>query len=151
MEWVSMDELLHASLTSPSTIRSVRWSDVKHNTTGFWSSGNLFCGVMNLFSLCQSDRWVWVRWSTVSGIIGKWKRLGSEATQPRSERPCNVTEWGDRVLKHMVRKNIQHSADSITEEFQTSNGINISIHTHTKKKKTACKPHIIKYNAKSWM
>ncbi|CAI9536938.1 unnamed protein product [Staurois parvus] len=30
--------------------------------------------------------------STVSGIITKWKQLGTTATQPRSGRPLKVTE-----------------------------------------------------------
>ncbi len=55
MEWVSMAELLHASLTSPSTIPSVGWSDVKHATTKLWSSGNLFSRVANHVTFCQSD------------------------------------------------------------------------------------------------
>ncbi|CAI9555616.1 unnamed protein product, partial [Staurois parvus] len=32
--------------------------------------------------------------STVSGIITKWKQLGTTATQPRSGRPCKMTERG---------------------------------------------------------
>ncbi len=54
MEWVSMSEKLHASLTSPSTMPSVRWSDVKHAATGLWSSRNLFCGVTDHTSLFDS-------------------------------------------------------------------------------------------------
>ncbi len=44
MKWVSMIEQLHASLTLPKTMQSIRWSGVKHTNTGLWSSGNLFCG-----------------------------------------------------------------------------------------------------------
>ncbi|CAI9593582.1 unnamed protein product [Staurois parvus] len=29
---------------------------------------------------------------TVSGIIAKWKQLGTTATQPPSGRPCKMTE-----------------------------------------------------------
>ncbi|CAI9568035.1 unnamed protein product [Staurois parvus] len=32
--------------------------------------------------------------STVSGIIPKWKQLGTTATQPRSGRPHKITERG---------------------------------------------------------
>ncbi|CAI9621424.1 unnamed protein product, partial [Staurois parvus] len=32
--------------------------------------------------------------SAVSGIITKWKQLETTATQPRSGRPCKMTEWG---------------------------------------------------------
>ncbi|CAI9595809.1 unnamed protein product [Staurois parvus] len=37
--------------------------------------------------------------STVSGIVTKWKQLGTTATQPPSGRPRNMTEWGQRMLK----------------------------------------------------
>ncbi|CAI9616066.1 unnamed protein product, partial [Staurois parvus] len=33
--------------------------------------------------------------STVSGIITKWKQLGTTATQPRSGRTCNTTEHAE--------------------------------------------------------
>ncbi|CAI9616266.1 unnamed protein product, partial [Staurois parvus] len=42
--------------------------------------------------------------STVSGIIPEWKQLGTTATQPRSGRPRKMTEWGQRMLKHTVRR-----------------------------------------------
>ncbi|CAI9540596.1 unnamed protein product [Staurois parvus] len=35
--------------------------------------------------------------STVSGIITKWKQLGTTATQPRSGRPCKMTEQGQHM------------------------------------------------------
>ncbi|CAI9585056.1 unnamed protein product [Staurois parvus] len=38
-----------------------------------------------------------ISWSTVSGIITKWKQLGTAATQPRSER-------GQRMLTRTVRR-----------------------------------------------
>ncbi|CAI9545947.1 unnamed protein product [Staurois parvus] len=37
--------------------------------------------------------------STVSGIITKWKQLGTTATQPQSGRPCKMTERGQCMLK----------------------------------------------------
>ncbi len=49
MEWVSMAEQLHASLTS--AMQSVGYSGVKHIATGIWSTGNLLCGVTNHASL----------------------------------------------------------------------------------------------------
>ncbi len=52
MEWVSMAEQLHASLTS--TMQSVVYSGVKHIATGIWSSGNVLCGVTNHASLFGS-------------------------------------------------------------------------------------------------
>ncbi|CAI9606386.1 unnamed protein product, partial [Staurois parvus] len=36
--------------------------------------------------------------STVSGIITKWKQLGTIATQPRNGRPCKMTEWVTNCL-----------------------------------------------------
>ncbi|CAI9543531.1 unnamed protein product, partial [Staurois parvus] len=42
--------------------------------------------------------------STVSGIITKWKQLGTTATQPRSGRPSKMTELGPSMLKRTVRK-----------------------------------------------
>ncbi|CAI9598698.1 unnamed protein product [Staurois parvus] len=44
--------------------------------------------------------------STVSGIITKWKHLGTTATQPQSER-------GQHMLKRTVCRNHQLSAESI--------------------------------------
>ncbi len=49
-----VNEQLHASLTSPSTMPCAGWSCVKHAITGLWSSGKVFCGETNhawLFSV----------------------------------------------------------------------------------------------------
>ena len=57
MEWVSMAEQLHGTLTSPSPMTSVGWSGgVKHTDTGLWSRGNVFCGVTNHASLFGSQK-----------------------------------------------------------------------------------------------
>ena len=45
--------------------------------------------------------------STVSGIITKWKRLGTTATQPRSGRPRKMTERGQRMLRCIVSRGHQ--------------------------------------------
>ncbi|CAI9594200.1 unnamed protein product [Staurois parvus] len=37
--------------------------------------------------------------STVSGIITKWKQLGTTETQPQSGKPRKITERGQRMLK----------------------------------------------------
>ena len=42
--------------------------------------------------------------STVSGIITKWKRLRTTATQPRSGKPRKMTEQGQWMLRRTVRK-----------------------------------------------
>ncbi|CAI9576200.1 unnamed protein product, partial [Staurois parvus] len=52
--------------------------------------------------------------STVSGIITKWKQLGTTATQPPSGRPRHMTgRGGQRMLKRTVRRSRQLSAQSI--------------------------------------
>jgi len=48
--------------------------------------------------------------STVSGILTKWKRLGTTARQPRSGRPHKMTERGQWMLRCMVRIGRQLSA-----------------------------------------
>ncbi|CAI9624918.1 unnamed protein product [Staurois parvus] len=53
--------------------------------------------------------------STVNGIIIKWKQLGTTAAQPRSGRPCKITERGQCMLKHTVHRGRQLSADSIVK------------------------------------
>ncbi|CAI9614398.1 unnamed protein product, partial [Staurois parvus] len=50
--------------------------------------------------------------STVSGILTKWKQLGTTATQPRR-----------------VRRGHQLSAESIAKDLQTSCGLQISTTT----------------------
>ncbi|CAI9585079.1 unnamed protein product, partial [Staurois parvus] len=60
--------------------------------------------------------------STVSGIITKWKQLGTTATQP----PC---ERGQRMLKRTVRRSRQLSAESIAKDLQTSCGLQINTTT----------------------
>ncbi|CAI9552413.1 unnamed protein product [Staurois parvus] len=43
--------------------------------------------------------------STVSGIITKWKQLGTTATQPPSGRPRHMTGRGQRMLnEHSAQK-----------------------------------------------
>ncbi|CAI9548025.1 unnamed protein product, partial [Staurois parvus] len=61
--------------------------------------------------------------STVSGIIPKWKQLGTTATQPPSGRPHKMTERGQCMLKHTVRRTRQLSAESIAKNLQTSCGL----------------------------
>ncbi|CAI9577171.1 unnamed protein product, partial [Staurois parvus] len=63
--------------------------------------------------------------STVSGIITKWKQLGTTATQPSSGRPRKITEQGQRMLKRTVRRSCQLSAESIAKDLQTSHDLQI--------------------------
>ncbi|CAI9584613.1 unnamed protein product [Staurois parvus] len=63
--------------------------------------------------------------STVSGIITKWKQLGTTATQPPSGRPCHMTERGQCMLKRTACRNRQLSAESIAKDLQTWCGLQI--------------------------
>ncbi|CAI9583812.1 unnamed protein product, partial [Staurois parvus] len=63
--------------------------------------------------------------TTVSGIITKWKQLGTTATQPLSGRPHKMTEWGRCLLKYTVHRSRQLSAESIVKDLQTSCGLQI--------------------------
>ncbi|CAI9536148.1 unnamed protein product [Staurois parvus] len=54
--------------------------------------------------------------STVSGVITKWKQLGTTTTQPRRGRPRKMTEQGQRMLLCRSR---QLSAESIAKYLQT--------------------------------
>ncbi|CAI9606531.1 unnamed protein product, partial [Staurois parvus] len=94
--------------------------------------------------------------STVSGIITKWKQLGTTATQPPSGRPRNMTEQGQHMLK---RRSCQLSAESIAKDLQTSCGLQISTTTVCRElhgmgfhgQAAASKAYIIKCNTKHWM
>ena len=56
----------------------------------------------------EISSWVNIPQSAVSGIITKWKRLGTTAAQPRSGRPGKMTERGHRMHSQMrFRKNGQ--------------------------------------------
>ncbi|CAI9556285.1 unnamed protein product [Staurois parvus] len=57
--------------------------------------------------------------SAVSGIITKWKQLGTTATKPPSGRPRKMIERGQRMLKHTVHRSRQLSAESIAKDPQT--------------------------------
>ena len=67
--------------------------------------------------------------STVSAVIVNWKCLGATAAQPWNDRPHKLTERGRRVLKCVARKNRQSSLATLTAEFQTASGGNISTKT----------------------
>ncbi|CAI9622556.1 unnamed protein product, partial [Staurois parvus] len=73
-------------------------------------------------SICEISLILNIPLSTVSGIITKWKQLGTTATQPPSGR-------GQHMLKRTVRRSRQLSAESIAKDFQTSRGLQISTMT----------------------
>ncbi|CAI9584528.1 unnamed protein product, partial [Staurois parvus] len=50
-------------------------------------------------SICEISFLLNIPHSTVSGIITKWKQLGTTATQPRSDSPRKMTKRGQRTLK----------------------------------------------------
>ncbi|CAI9560586.1 unnamed protein product, partial [Staurois parvus] len=97
--------------------------------------------------------------STVSGIITKWKQLGTTATQPPSGRPRHMTERGQRMLKRTVRRSRQLSAESIAKDLQTWCGLQMSPTTVCRElhgmgfhgRAAASKPSITKCNAKCGM
>ncbi|CAI9542807.1 unnamed protein product, partial [Staurois parvus] len=74
-------------------------------------------------SICEISLLLNIPWSTVRGIITKWKQLGTTASQPQSGRPRKMTERGQRMLKHTVRRSRQLSAESIAKDLQTSCGL----------------------------
>ncbi|CAI9573148.1 unnamed protein product, partial [Staurois parvus] len=59
---------------------------------------------------------------TVSGIITKWKQLGTTASQP-------LSEWGLRLSKRTVRRSCQLSVELIAKDLQTLCGLQISTTT----------------------
>ncbi|CAI9568845.1 unnamed protein product [Staurois parvus] len=97
--------------------------------------------------------------STVSGIITKWKQLGTTATQPPSGRPRHMTERGQRMLKRTVRRSRQLSAESIAKDLQTWCGLQMSPTTVRRElhgmgfygRAAASKPYNTKCNAKRRM
>uniref|UniRef100_A0A8C5R5N2 Transposase Tc1-like domain-containing protein n=1 Tax=Leptobrachium leishanense TaxID=445787 RepID=A0A8C5R5N2_9ANUR len=97
--------------------------------------------------------------STVSCIIRTWKCLGTTATQPRSGRPLKLTERGQRMLRRIVRRFCQLSAESIATDLQTLCGLQISSRKVRRElhvvgfygRAAASKPDITKCNAKRRM
>ncbi|CAI9578144.1 unnamed protein product [Staurois parvus] len=60
-------------------------------------------------SICEISLLLNIPLSTVSGIITKWKQLGTTAT----DRPHKMTERGQCMLKHTVLRSRQLSAEPI--------------------------------------
>ncbi|CAI9536771.1 unnamed protein product, partial [Staurois parvus] len=97
--------------------------------------------------------------STVSGIITKWKQLGTTEAQIQSGRPHKMTERGQCMLKCTVHRSCQFSAESITKDLQILCGLQISKTTARKEldrmgfhgRAATSRPYITKCNAKRWM
>ncbi|CAI9563845.1 unnamed protein product, partial [Staurois parvus] len=81
--------------------RSQELSEFKRGTV-------IVCHVCNK-SICKIPLLLNIPWSAVSGIITKWKQLGTTATQPPSGRPCKMIERGQRMLKRTVHRSHQLS------------------------------------------
>ncbi|CAI9590048.1 unnamed protein product, partial [Staurois parvus] len=110
-------------------------------------------------SICDISWLLNIPRSTVSGIITKWKQLGTTATQPPSGRPRHMTGRGQRMLKRTVRRSRQLCAESIAKDLQTWCGLQMSPTTVRRElhgmgfhgRAAASKPSITKCNAKRRM
>jgi len=131
--------------------RSQELSEFKHGTViGFHLCNK---SISEIFSLLNIPR------SIVSGIITKWKQLGTTETQPRSGRPRKITERGQHMLRRTVRRSRQLSAESIATDLQTLCGLQISSRTVRRElhgmgfhgRAAASKPYITKCSAKRRM
>ncbi|GFS75846.1 transposable element Tc1 transposase [Trichonephila clavipes] len=67
--------------------------------------------------------------STVSCVIVKWKRRGSETAEKRSGRLKILGKRSRRTLKRVVKQNRKSSLVEISQEFQSSSGISVSSRT----------------------
>ncbi|GFX47884.1 uncharacterized protein TNCV_4792641 [Trichonephila clavipes] len=94
--------------------------------------------------------------STVSDVIVKWKRRGSETAEKRTGRPKILGERSRRTLKRVMKQNHKSSLGEISQEFQSSSGISVSskiVHREFKNlvfhgRAAAHKPNITPQNAK---
>ncbi|GFW18026.1 regulator of chromosome condensation 2 [Trichonephila clavipes] len=94
--------------------------------------------------------------STVSDVIVKWKRRGSETAEKRTGRPKILGERSRRTLKRVVKQNRKSSLVEISQEFQSLSGISVSswtVHRELKNfgfhgRAAAVKPNFTPHNAK---
>ncbi|CAI9573663.1 unnamed protein product [Staurois parvus] len=80
-------------------------------------------------SVCEIFLLLNIPRSTVSGIITKWKQLGTTATQPQSGRPRKMTERGQLILQCTMHRSHQLPVETIAKDLQTSCGLQISTPT----------------------
>ncbi|CAI9560288.1 unnamed protein product, partial [Staurois parvus] len=107
-------------------------------------------------SICEISLLLNVPRSTVSGIITKWKQLGTTATLPFDVvYHVKWTEWDQHMLKRTVRRSCKLSAESIAKDLQTSCGLETRATVFTvlhgmgfHGPAAGCKPYITKCNAK---
>ncbi|CAI9560429.1 unnamed protein product [Staurois parvus] len=110
-------------------------------------------------SICEISLLLNIPRSTVSGIIRKWKQMGTTATQPPSGRPHKMTVLGQHMLQHTLCRSRQLSAESIAKDLQTSCGLQISTTTVRRElhgmgfhgRAGVSKLYIDRCNAKRWM
>ncbi|CAI9586794.1 unnamed protein product, partial [Staurois parvus] len=57
-------------------------------------------------SICEISLLLNIPRSTVSGIITKWKQLGTTATQSQSNKPCKMTERAQRIHSGQKSPNV---------------------------------------------
>ncbi|GFT37036.1 hypothetical protein TNCV_175541 [Trichonephila clavipes] len=67
--------------------------------------------------------------SIVSDVIVKWKHRGSEMAEKRTGRPKILGERSRITLKRVVKQNRNSLLVEISQEFQSSPGISVSIRT----------------------
>ncbi|GFX34504.1 transposable element Tc1 transposase [Trichonephila clavipes] len=63
---------------------------------------------------------------SVSDVIVKWKRRGSETAETLNGRPKIFGKRSRRTLKRVVKQNRKSSLVEISQEFQSSSGISVS-------------------------
>ncbi|GFX40323.1 regulator of chromosome condensation 2 [Trichonephila clavipes] len=63
--------------------------------------------------------------STVSGVIVKWKRRGSETAEKRNGRPKILRERSRRTQKRVMKQNRKSSLVEISQELVLASGLSI--------------------------
>ena len=122
-----VDTIKHTAMQSPwrnigsQMARTEELNDFQHCTV-------IGCHLFNK-SVHQISAQLELPQSTVSAVIGKSKHLGATIAQPRSGRPHKLTERDRRVLKDMAWKNRLLPVATLTTEFQTDSGSNVSTST----------------------
>ncbi|GFT97932.1 regulator of chromosome condensation 2 [Trichonephila clavipes] len=64
--------------------------------------------------------------STVSDVIVKWKRRGSETKEKRAGRPKILGERSRRTVKRIEKQNRKSSLVEISQMIQSSSGISVN-------------------------
>ncbi|GFW76956.1 transposable element Tcb1 transposase [Trichonephila clavipes] len=109
----------HAFVTKCSTVTQLlKVTELVH--TGFQ---NHQATVREIADILQNPK------STVSDVIGKWKRLVTETAEKRTGRLKILGERSCSTLKWVVKQNRKSSWVGIFQEFQSSSGISVSSRT----------------------